>query len=878
MKKSTLFSIALASFTSIANAQNPNLLYNKGAEITIQPGAFITVLGEVVNDDNTAANVGKIHNQGDIFVSENWRNNSTGSALDPDFGTVTFTGAPSVAVPIHTIDGTTETTFNNFILAGKPVQLNVNTTVSGTTGHLDLGSLFLMLNSKTLTVTNTIPAGPTAAIVFAGGGSIISETDFATGYGTVKWNIVAATAGTQFTVPFSTTFFAGLAPVPVTFQPAVNIADLNGKVTFSTYPTLTTPATNNRPLPNGVPNLNSPCGLEWATHTNDRFYVINPTGYSATPASQLTLGYVDNEWDATAASTNVITEAKLKVMRYDTKWNVLGGTNNAANKDVTQGNITQYGNFALTNFDPLKTTYKDSTMVSCFGGNDGEIQVTVTSGNQPYSFNFLPTPGVQLDSTATALIAGTYHVIVTDAAGCDSTLRNIVITQPTKLSIDSINGTKLTCPLSADGLVTFKGTGGTPNANSPLYTFVAIPNAGVTVSPNGAFATLTGLPKGKTTVEITDANGCKADTFVFLVPPPPFTATLGADDAVCEGSEGQVWVNIDAAPFNGKGPYTYTWVEVPSLSPVAQHPSNIDNDTLNITPLTTQQYGVNITDACNTNVPVAPVTITVNPMPVPDFTSPNTNGCERLTVLFSSANSTVAPPSTITDWLWDFGDGSTSISPNPSHLYTDKGAYDVTLTATTAEGCTSVLPYAAFVNINPNPKAAFTATPEETTILDPNITFDNNSSTDVIAVQWNFGETNELITSMAPSVLNTYTDTGLYMVSLRVVNQFACYDSVTHPVKINPNLSFFIPNSFTPNSDNINEVFYPKGIYFKNYIVRIYDRWGEKVFLSGAPNQGWDGKLHDGSDAPVGVYVYKIKLEETTGKDRYYSGTVSLIR
>ncbi|MBC7412150.1 MAG: gliding motility-associated C-terminal domain-containing protein [Bacteroidia bacterium] len=877
MKKHTFLFIAFASITAFANAQNPNLLYIKGAEITIQPGAFITVLGEVVNTDNTAANIGKIHNQGDIYISENWRNNSTGSALDPNDGTVTFT--PTVTIPFHTIDGTTETTFNNFVLAGLPMVLNVNTTVSGTIGHLDLGSLFLMLNSKTLTVTNSSPNGsPTQAIVYVAGGSIISETDFATGYGKVKWNITSSTLGTQFIVPFSTTLLNGLTPVPVTFQPAANITDINGRVTFSTYPTTTAPAVNNRPLPSGVLNSNSPCGMEWASRTSDRFYVINATGYSAIPASQLTLGYLDSEWDATSGSSNLIIENKLKIMRYDTKWNVLGGTANTASNDVTQGNITKYGNFSLTNFDPIKTTYKDSTMVSCFGGNNGEIQVTVTSGNKPYSFNFLPMPGVQIDSTANGLKAGTYHVIVTDAAGCDSTLRNIVITQPTKLRIDSINGTNPTCPLNADGLVTFKGSGGTPNVNSPLYTFAPTPSAGVTVSPNGAFATLTGLPSGKTIVEITDANGCKADTSVLLVAPLPFKATLGNDVAVCEGNEGQIWVDIDPFPLNGKGPYTYTWVEVPGPSLVAQHPSNLETDTLNITPLTTQQYGVNITDACNTNIQLSPITITVNPIPVPDFTSPLAYGCERLNVEFNSTTTTVAAPSTITSWLWNFGDGSSSVEQNPSHLYTDKGAYDVTLTATTSEGCSSTLPYGSFVNINPNPVAAFTFDPKETNITEPNVTFDNNSSSDVIAVQWNFGETSEKITSLAPSILNTYTDTGVYIVSLKVVNQFACRDSVTQIVKVKPSFTFFIPNSFTPNTDNINEVFFPRGSYYKNYIIRIYDRWGEKIFLSGTSNEGWDGKLNNGLDAPVGVYVYKIQVEETAGKDHYYSGTVSLIR
>ena len=867
-----LFSLGIVSTSS---AQNPNLFYNKGADITVQAGATVTIQGELVNTDNTLANVGKIHNLGDIYVKENWTNNSSSSALDPNDGTVHLNGSATIPFPVHIIGGSTPTTFNNLFLQGKAVELQVNTTVAGTTGTLDLGSVTMDLKSKILTVTNTVPAGPSAAIVFAGGGSIISETDFTAGYGIVKWNIIAATSGTQFIVPFGR---KDMQPVQVTFEPSANITDPAGNVSFSTYPTLTTPANNNRPFPNGVNDLNSPCTKEWATRTVDRFYVVNPQGYSTTPPAQLTLQYVDDEQDASAGSTNIIIPAKLKVARYDSKWNVLGGTSSVATKDVTQGNINKYGVFALMNFDPLKTTYKDSADVTCFGGNDGEIDVTVTSGNKPYTFTLLPLPNIaQADSMFKTLIAGTYHVIVIDAAGCDSTLRNIVIKEPTKLKVDSITGTKLTCPLSADGVVTFLATGGTPNANSPLYTFTATPNAGVTVSTNNANSTLTGLPKGTTMVEVTDANNCKSTTTIFLVPPPPFTATLSPDAAVCEGSAGKVWVNISAPPLNGKGPYTYTWVDVPSLAPVAQHPSNFDNDTLTQTPTQTQQYGVAITDACNTIVPLQAVSIVVNPLPTPDFDANIKNGCENLNVVFADLTPQPAAPSTITGWLWNFGDGDYSYNQNPSHFYTNKGSYDVTLTATTTEGCSATIPYTGFININPNPKAAFTPTPETTTILDPKILFANNSSADVIKLVWNFGDGNQAAVNVK-NPLHTYGDTGTYNVELKVTNQFNCSDSVSLPVKIIPNLTFFIPNSFTPNSDNINENFYPKGSYFRNYNMKIYDRWGEKVFVSGTANEGWDGTLVNGGVAPVGVYVYKIKVEDTLGKDYYYSGTVSLIR
>jgi gliding motility-associated-like protein len=882
MKKHIYIPIAIVLLATICEAQNPNLFYNKGADITVQAGAIVTVKGELVNADN-GANIGKIHNDGDIYVSENWTNNSTSSALDAIVGTVYLDGTATIANPYHLIGGTTETTFNNLFLGNaKPAKLLVNTTVSGTTGSLDLNSVFLELNSKTLSVTNPVPAGPLAAIKSTLGGIIISETDFASGYGIVKWFMPNPVLGNKYIIPFGTSILApnALSSVPITFEPTNNVNSLSGSVSFSTYPTSASAALNNRPLPNGVPNTNSPCGAEWAKYTTDRFYVINPQGYSTLPVTKISLGYVDDEWDLSSASTNLITENKLKIERFDAKWNILGGTTNTATNVATKGGINKYGVFALTNFEPLKPYYKDSSMVSCFNGNDGKFNIGITTGNKPYTINFLPTPNLpQLDSAITGLVAGFYQVKITDAAGCDTTLRKIKITEPPILKIDSISGTKLTCPLSSDAIVTFKGTGGTPNANTPLYTFTCTPNNAVAISAFNATATYTGLPSGLTTIQIKDAKNCIATTTVFLVPPPKFTVSLSPDVAVCEGKKASVFANIGIAPFNGKGPYSYSWLELPSLAPVAVHSNPLDNDTLSLINPTTQQYAIEVTDACGTKITQQKVEMKINPLPVPDFTAPQTSGCENLNVLFSGATTSIAPPSTITGWLWDFGDGTaTSSAPNPQHLYDTKGSYDVTLTATSSEGCSELFKSTGYITVNPNPVAAFNYNPETTTIINPYITFDNNSSADVTFSQWNFGENGTIQTNVPKSYTYTYKDTGTYNVVLKVTNQFNCSDSIMHPVTILPNITLFIPNSFTPNSDNINEIFYPKGSYYKNFVVRIYDRWGEKIFVSGEANQGWDGTLSNGVQAPVGVYVYKIKLEELTGKDRYYSGTISLIR
>ena len=72
-----------------------------------------------------------------------------------------------------------------------------------------------------------------------------------------------------------------------------------------------------------------------------------------------------------------------------------------------------------------------------------------------------------------------------------------------------------------------------------------------------------------------------------------------------------------------------------------------------------------------------------------------------------------------------------------------------------------------------------------------------------------------------------------------------------------------MPNSFTPNGDNLNEVFKPKGdgIDASYYHFMIFDRWGEKLFETDDINEGWDG-TYNGEPVPTGIYVWKINTRE----------------
>lgn len=116
-----------------------------------------------------------------------------------------------------------------------------------------------------------------------------------------------------------------------------------------------------------------------------------------------------------------------------------------------------------------------------------------------------------------------------------------------------------------------------------------------------------------------------------------------------------------------------------------------------------------------------------------------------------------------------------------------------------------------------------------------------------------------------------------------VRNQPLAKDSSHHVVSIsnyaefNPDIRFFIPNAYTPNQDNLNEGFKPDGIYYYRYEMRIYNRWGQKVYDGDSCQNAWNG-IYNGEKSPEGVYAYYIRVWDFHGRYYEFTGTLHLLR
>ncbi len=335
---------------------------------------------------------------------------------------------------------------------------------------------------------------------------------------------------------------------------------------------------------------------------------------------------------------------------YSYSWNV--GGSSAANTNLTAGTYTVVitdangctTSSSVTITEPAAlTATTNKTDVSCNGGNDGSASVNVVGGTAPYSYSW--SSGSQT-STESNLIAGTYHVTVTDANGCTIS-KCVIIGEPTALSA-SISSTNVSCNGGNNGSATVTAVGGTAPYS---YNWSNV----VTSASNN------NLISGSYSVTVTDANGCSYSTLVTITEPAVLTLTSSSSNVLCNGgSDGSASVTANG----GTAPYTYAW-------------SN-QSGTANASNLSAGSYSVIVTDANNCSA-TASVTITQPTSLTLSFTTANVscNGGNN-----GSATANVNGGTTPYTYAWSNGGATATINNLIAGTYT--------VTITDANGCSII--------------------------------------------------------------------------------------------------------------------------------------------------------------------------------------------
>jgi gliding motility-associated-like protein len=498
-----------------------------------------------------------------------------------------------------------------------------------------------------------------------------------------------------------------------------------------------------------------------------------------------------------------------------------------------------------------------TTPVTCNGQSDGTITATGSGGTGAYTYSWAVS-SPQTTPTASGLPAGTYTVTMSDNAGCSATA-NGIITEPTAVSVTASNDVTICTGASTTLNATASGGNGTP------YAYTWTPGTGLSST---AIQSPTANPTTTTTytVAAADYKGCISSIdYVIVTVNPPLAVSANTDATICVGSS----IGIAAAGSGGNGgPYTITWSPASGLS-------SATGSNVTASPSTTTTYTATASDGCTTTAATDIVIITVNPLPVVQFTPVSSTGCYPLPVVFNNTT----PNSTSCSWT--FGDGTSDATTcSPSHEYPDPGVYDVSLTVTDVAGCVNTSTIVGAVTVYDHPTAGFTMDPQPTTITNPLIHFSDSSSSDVTGWEWFFAE---LGTSIKSDPSFTFPDSGTYAVQLYVHNQYMCYDSITQMVRIDPEMLIYIPNAFSPNGDGVNDKFGPKGVNIDDgtFEMWIFDRWGNQIFTSTDIDNLWDGKANSGaSPAQEDVFIWRIKIKPKDRAKKTFdrSGSVTIVK
>jgi gliding motility-associated-like protein len=337
------------------------------------------------------------------------------------------------------------------------------------------------------------------------------------------------------------------------------------------------------------------------------------------------------------------------------------------------------------------------------------------------------------------------------------------------------------------------------------------------------------------------------------------TITAGVDQTVCENQ-----------PVTLTGTFSPATTVISWTAPVVDGVGFVPPVGTNNYTLTANNYECITTDD---------VTIIVNPLPVVSFTPDVNMGCEPVSVVFTNTSTSGV---SLVDCIWTMGDGTIlNGCGNMNYTYNDPGYYTVGLTTTDANGCTNSVSYPNLIYVEGYPVADFTASEYtlNNLLIETEVEF-TNQSTGAVTYLWEFGDGGMSIDA-DPSHFFVTELAGSYTVMLVAYSGLGCADTTYQTFTVTEELIFFVPNTFTPDGDMVNNTFQPvftSGFDPFNFTMLIYNRWGEVVFETHDASIGWDG-TYNGEYAQDGTYTWKIDFKSRINDKKYVKvGHVNMLR
>ncbi|MDG1779472.1 MAG: gliding motility-associated C-terminal domain-containing protein [Flavobacteriales bacterium] len=507
---------------------------------------------------------------------------------------------------------------------------------------------------------------------------------------------------------------------------------------------------------------------------------------------------------------------------------------------ITDANFCELDTFFIISQNPQVIAVADTILPSCPGFDDGQISLTISGGQGPYTPNWFEG-GIQFETgeVATNLDAGTYEVQIQDAFGC-LVVQEYELVDPIPFEIDSVV-TPIACFGEGNGSIEIDVSGGTGDLTT------------LWVGPNGytsANEDIFDLEAGSYELTLGDELGCTMTFDFTIVEPEAIDVSIeNLINASCLTSEdGSILINIQG----GVEPYEFAW----------SGPDGFTFDQEDLIDAPTGTYDLLITDdfGCTFELTSIPLGFNGN---VEADAGPDVEQCDGI------ALEVIGTQTGGTTEFWSDLDGEQVDPDGTLSVELEPGEYTFVYNAVDGP-CFDT----DTINVTIFALPEVDAGEDQDVYFEEQVVIGGSPTTDVENVfTWTPSELLVNDEVLNPQTVEVTADTW-YFIEVVDINGCVAQDSVF--ISLIPQLD--VVSGFTPNGDGMND-FWDIGNtgFYPTLVVSIYNRWGDLLFQDGnGYAQPWDG-TYNGTQLPIGTYYYVIDIDEPEFKATM-NGPVTILR